>query len=276
MKCAYGAGILDCLLDDSITFDYCIGVSAGSANTASYLAGQRGRNLRFYTQHIHEPDYFGFHSWLKHGDLFNLQYIYGTLTNSDGGDPIDYPAILSNPAQFEIVATNAFTGKPHYFDKTEMKQDDYRVIMASCALPAACKPVTIDGIPYYDGGASDAIPAARALEQGCDKLVFILSKPRDFVKEKEGLRPLYTALCRRYPNIIDDLDQRHIMYKRCQDLMFSLEKQGKALIFCPSRHLAMSTYGMDEKANQALYDLALSDYRGQREKLLGFISSVDS
>ena len=39
MKCAYSAGILDRFLDDKITFDYCIGVSAGAANTLSYLAG---------------------------------------------------------------------------------------------------------------------------------------------------------------------------------------------------------------------------------------------
>ena len=57
MKCAYSAGILDRFLDEHITFDYCIGVSAGSANVASYLAGQRGRNLRFYVDHLHEPGY---------------------------------------------------------------------------------------------------------------------------------------------------------------------------------------------------------------------------
>ena len=51
MKCAYSAGILDAFLDDNVTFDYCMGVSAGAANTASYLAGQRGRNLRFYIEH---------------------------------------------------------------------------------------------------------------------------------------------------------------------------------------------------------------------------------
>ena len=45
MKCAYSAGILDKFLDDHIQFDYCIGVSAGAANTLSYLAGQRGRNI---------------------------------------------------------------------------------------------------------------------------------------------------------------------------------------------------------------------------------------
>ena len=133
MKCAYSAGILDRFLDEHITFDYCIGVSAGSANTASYLAGQRGRNLRFYVDHLNEPGYMGVKNLLRTGQFFGLQYIYQTLTNSDGADPIDYPAIVENPAEFELVATDAATGKPVYFTKDDMKQDDYRAIMASCA-----------------------------------------------------------------------------------------------------------------------------------------------
>ena len=53
MKCAYNAGILDAFLDYGITFDYCIGVSGGAGNVASYVVGQRGRNLRFCTDDIH-------------------------------------------------------------------------------------------------------------------------------------------------------------------------------------------------------------------------------
>lgn len=61
---------------------------------ASYLAGQRGRNLRFYVDHLHEPGYMGVKNLLRTGQFFGLQYIYQTLTNSDGADPIDYPAIV--------------------------------------------------------------------------------------------------------------------------------------------------------------------------------------
>lgn len=39
----HAAGVFDYCLDTGIQFDYCIGVSAGSANVASYLAGQKGR-----------------------------------------------------------------------------------------------------------------------------------------------------------------------------------------------------------------------------------------
>ena len=62
MKCAYNAGILDAFLDQGITFDYCIGVSGGAGNVASFMAGQKGRNLRFFTDHIHSPGYFGIKS----------------------------------------------------------------------------------------------------------------------------------------------------------------------------------------------------------------------
>lgn len=107
MKCAYNAGILDAFLDEQITFDYCIGVSAGAGDVASYLAGQKGRNLRFFTEHIHSSRYFGVKSMLETGDLFGLQYIYGELTRSEGKDPLDFLAFMRNPARYEAVVTNA-------------------------------------------------------------------------------------------------------------------------------------------------------------------------
>ena len=45
----YAAGVLDYCLDHDIRFNLDIGISAGSANMASFAARQRGRNLRFYT-----------------------------------------------------------------------------------------------------------------------------------------------------------------------------------------------------------------------------------
>ena len=100
MKCAYSAGVLDAFLDAHINFDYVIAVSAGAANAASYLAGQRGRNLRFYTDWTHDPGYFGLKSYLKTGNLFGLHYIYADLTNSTGKDPLDFPALLANPTEY--------------------------------------------------------------------------------------------------------------------------------------------------------------------------------
>lgn len=273
MKCAYSAGILDRFLDDNISFDYAIGVSAGSANTATFLARQRGRNKRFYTEYLNDPEYLGIKNYLENGEVFGLQYIYGTLSNSDGKDPIDFEALMANPTDFEVVATDAWTGKPTYFGKDMIKQDDYSIIMASSALPVACQPVRINNRFYYDGGVSDAIPVKRAFEKGCDKIVVISSKPYDFVKNPEGARVVYkNAMKKKFPNMITAIDNRHLMYRRCSALMRKYEKDGKAFIFAPSNPPKMSTYAKDKEIEEELYNLGLSDYDKLRDDLQEFLN----
>lgn len=272
MKCAYNAAILDAFLDHNITFAYCIGASGGSGNLASYLAGQRGRNLRFFTEHIHNPGYFGLRSFLKTGDLFGLQYIYGTLTNSMGKDPLDFPSLKNNPAEYEVVVTNALTGKAEYFGKETMVQDDYRLIMASSAIPAACRPVELNEIPYFDGGLSDAIPVSRALEKGCDRLVVILSKMRDYVRKPQGMRFLYTMRCHQYPQIISLIDHRHIAYNQNLQEVFALEREGKAFVFAPSHPIHVGTYSMNEQSERDLYALGMEDFNQQQDALAAFMT----
>lgn len=272
MKCAYNAGILDDFLEEKISFDYCIGVSAGAGNLASYLAGQHGRNLRFFTQHIHSPEYFGVKSLLKTGDLFGLQYIYGTLTRSAGKDPLDYEAILRNPTQYEAVVTNAITGQAEYYGKEMLHQDDYRLLMASSAIPAVCRPVQLHGIPYYDGGLSDAIPVGRALGQGCDRLVVILSKNRDYLRTPQKMRFLYSRICRSYPRVVEAIDHRHETYNRNLQEVFALEKAGKAFVFAPTKAIHMSTYSIREKSARELYELGRQDFATARLALKEFLA----
>lgn len=271
MKCAYGAGIMDAFLDEGITFDYCIGVSGGSGNVASYLAGQRGRNLRFFTDHIHSPDYFGLKSLLKTGDLFGLEYIYGDLTRRDGEDPLDFPALMKNPAEYEVVVTNALTGKPEYYGREMMQQDDYRLIMASSAIPVACHPVELNGTPYFDGGLTDAIPVRRAMERGCEKLVVLLTKNRNYVRKPQGMRGLYRRVCRKYPRIVEAIDRRHEVYNDNLRDVFSLEREGTAFVFAASEPIHVGTYSMKEEAERALYDLGLRDFSARKAELLEFL-----
>jgi predicted patatin/cPLA2 family phospholipase len=277
MKCAYSAGILDAFLDENITFDYCIGVSAGAANTLSYLAGQRERNLRFYTEHLDDPRYLSLKSLFSTGNLFGLQYIYGTLTNSDGADPLDYSAVMKNPTEFYMAATNARTGKAVYFSKNDLIPDDYRPVMASCALPCFCRPVQWKDNYYYDGGVADSIPVQHALDHDCDKLVVILSNPRGFEKQPEAYRSIYKRMLRKYPKTVEGIDNRHINYRHSIALANKLEKKGTAFIFAPSRQLPLSTFSKDAALEQQLYDLGLEDYQTKTAEFHRFLQqSVSS
>lgn len=271
MKCAYAAGVLDKFLDDNINFDYVIGVSAGSANGLSYLAGQRGRNLRFYTEHIYDKGYLGIKNFLKTGNAFGLDYIYSTITNSDGKDPLDYEKVMSNHAEYECVATNALTGAATFFSKEHFQKDNYLEIKASSAIPGACKPVMIEGIPYFDGSISDALPIGRALEKKCQKIVVITSKPRDFVRHQEKHRWLYASRCAKYPKVVQTIDEHHMAYNYQFRAMLSMEKSGNVFIIAPSKHLNTSTFAKNAETNMKMYNLGLSDYEFQKENLLRFL-----
>ena len=80
----FGAGVLDFCMDNGIHFDHFVGVSAGSANGASYIAGQKGRNLVFYNEYAFRKEYMSWENFRKTGSYIDLDYIYGTLrTHAD-------------------------------------------------------------------------------------------------------------------------------------------------------------------------------------------------
>ena len=136
----YAAGVLDYCMDQGIRFDVGIGVSAGSANLASYTAGQKGRNYQFYIEYAFRKQYMSLGNFIRKKSYVDMDYVYGTLCGADGENPLDYPALRDNPMEFYVVATDAETGQPKYFDKTDIRQDDYSIMKASSAIPFVCKP----------------------------------------------------------------------------------------------------------------------------------------
>lgn len=271
MKCAYSAGVLDRFLDDGVSFDECIGVSAGSGNLASYLADQRERNLHFYTIYQNHPEYLGMKNYLKHGSYFNLQYIYGTITNSTGIDPVDYDALQANPAEYFLTATNAKTGEAEYLSREDMARDDFRAIMASCAIPVVCKPVELNDKLYFDGGVADSIPVQKALDDGCEKLVVILENPRCFVRRPQRYKPFYHVLLRKYPNVVKKIDDRHLRYHEVIAQIKELEMKGKAFVFAPSQEGKVKTTTKDSGEILEQYDLGIADYDARRDELRTFL-----
>lgn len=257
MRGIYGAGVMDYFLENDIIFDYCMGVSAGSANVASYLASQKGRNLRFYTIHALDKRYMSMHNWIKTKSYFGLDFIYTTLTNEL--DPIDYDILLSTKTKVNIVATNAASGKPHYFTNDDFQRNNCEILKASCAIPAVCKPVNVKGKYYFDGGVSDPIPISKAISDGCDKVVVILTKPIDYIKKQERMRHIYPLFLKEYPLIIDALSCRHTVYMNSIKQLLELEKDGKAVIISPTQKQRISTATKKIDILENFYKLGYND-----------------
>lgn len=255
----YGAGIFDYCMEQGIHFDYCIGVSAGSANVCSYIAGQKGRNYQFYTDYSFRKEYMSMKNLLRQGSYINMDYIYGELSNTGGENPLDYEKLKESDVELRVVATNAVTGKPVYFDKNDMCQDNYSIMKASCCIPLVCKPYRIKGVPYYDGGLSDPIPVQKALDDGCDKVVVILTKPIDTIRvAKKDAFPA-RVLKRKYPKSGEDLACRYKTYNDQVRLAKKYQKQGKVLILAPDDCCGMETLTKDKSALDKMYHKGYRD-----------------
>jgi len=261
----YGAGVLDRCIDENIVFNYAAGVSAGSANCASYCAGQKGRNFVFYTDYAFRPEYMGFGNLRKTGSFIGLDYIYSDLSNSAGEYPLNYEKMISSPTDFEIVATNAETGEAVYFNKTDMEKDRYDIIKASCCVPFVNLPYIIGGVPYYDGGISDPVPFERAFMQGCDKVVIILTKPVDAVLSNSRNSFAAKMLEKKYPAAANKTKSCNEVYLESVAKALELQNRGKVLIIAPDDIGGLKTLSKDVSVLKKLYIKGYHDARKIKE-----------
>ena len=253
----YAAGVLDYCMDCGISFQLGIGVSAGSANLASYAAGQKGRNLKFYTEYGARNEYASFSNFLKKKTFIDMDYVYSTLSNSCGEDPIDFQAFQENPMEYYVVATDAETGRAHYWGKSDLHPDCYDPLKASCAIPFVCHPYAVSGREYFDGALSDPVPIRKAFDLGCDKVVLLLTKPEDDIRTPGGDIRLSRLIRRRYPNAADGLCRRAQAYNSSIALAEQYAREGKLQIIAPDNTCGVTTLTRDRSEQNHRKLLAL-------------------
>lgn len=261
----YTVGVLDCLADHAIMFDYCIGVSAGAANACSFLSGQPGRNRRINTGYARDRRYMSLSNYLKKKSFFGMDFIFDELPNRL--DPFDYEAFFSCPTQMEVGVTNLETAQAEYFDKESMREHYTDVLKASASVPLFSPSVRMDGSDYYDGGTADPIPFERALAQGCDRLVIVLTRDRNYVKEPTRGWLIYSKIFKDHQPMVHLLDMRHHIYNEQRRRIFEMEKAGQAIVLAPSRPLDMMMFESRREKLLKTWELGYINASAQLEKI---------
>jgi predicted patatin/cPLA2 family phospholipase len=191
MRGIFAAGVLDGFLDLGLTdFDLAIGTSAGACNLASFLAGQRERNLRCYVNIMARPGLFSLRRALRGGHYMDLDALWDAFAREE---PLDEQAIVASRTQLVAVNTCARTAQPIYLTAEQPNIHDF--LKAGCALPLLYRgPVSIRGESVVDGGLVDPIPAREAYRRGARRLLVIRSRPSHVVKHKSPLDAVLARL----------------------------------------------------------------------------------
>lgn len=259
----FSCGVQDLFLEEDLMPDYFVGVSAGIAYGVSYLARQRERNLRVMEDYMADKRYMGMHHLLDRSEraFYNTRFVFDEVPNKL--IPLDYEAIAQYPGTVEAVVTNIHTGKAEYLEVPRGK-DMRDILVASCSLPVLFQPVKIGKHYYLDGGIADSIPYEHAFEMGCDKLIVVLTREREYVKTKEKAIAVTNFLYQKYPKIVEALNLRAERYNESMKRLRQLEDEGKVFVIAPETTFGVGRTETDTVKLRRLYD---EGYRIAKEQM---------
>ena len=249
--------------------DYCVGVSAGIAYGVSYISKQSGRNLEILTRYANDKRYMSKRNLFKPSNrcYFGLKFTYEEIPNRLV--PFDYETFTAFPGEVEAVVTNLETGGPEYIP-VPRRDDQFQVLQATCAMPLLFPIYHINGIPCLDGGSSDGIPYGRAVQKGCDRIVVVLTRERDYRRTPEQYQALVDLRYRRYPNFRATMHSRAERYNACREELFRLEKEGKVILLAPKSTQGFSRIEKDVDKIKALWQDGYDLGRARAEEIRAF------
>lgn len=263
VRTVYSCGVTDCFLKNGIDFNYVLGVSAGMAYGVSYLSRQYGRNLEILTKYVNDRRYMGWRNMLRPGNrhcYFGLQFGYVDIPNRLV--PFDYAAFARWPGLAEAEVTDLATGQAAYFP---MLPDDpnTELLQATCAMPLLFPIYEIGGIRCLDGGCAEPVPWQRAFDMGCDRVVVVLTREREYRRKAESTQRLIEQVYRRYPNFVETMRTRAERSNRSREELFRLEREGRAFVLCPDDTRGFSRTERDVNKIRALWQQGF-DHAGAR------------
>jgi predicted patatin/cPLA2 family phospholipase len=270
MRGLFTAGILDVLMENNVTFDGVVGVSAGATFGCNFISHQIGRTLRYNMSQRKNPKYMGIRSLIKTGDYVGGEYAYHVLPTKL--DVFDFEAFEKNPTEFHVVTTNVRTGEAIYHRIDKVDYTGMEWIRASASMPIISRPVAIGDYEMLDGGIADSIPLRYFESEGFKRNIVILTQPKGFKKKLTKLMPVFKATMRKYPAIIEGMSKRHLMYNRELDYISQQQMAGKCLVICPSDTLPIGRTSLNAKKMQYVYDMGRKAGEDNLEAIRKFIA----
>lgn len=257
MRGMFTCGVLDVIMENGISFDGAVGVSAGATFGCNIKSRQIGRALRYNKKYCKDKRYHSIRSLLTTGDIYNVPFCYDELPYKL--DKWDIDAFKANPMEFYCVATDINTGKPVYHKCETGGKEDIIWIQASASMPLVSRPVEINGGVYLDGGISDSIPLKFMEGLGYDKILVIETQPKDYVKGRQKYMPLVRWMLRKYPNMIKAMEERYLMYNEQKRYVREKEEKGEIEVIRPLEPLNISPVETDEKELERVYQLGRAE-----------------
>lgn len=196
-------------------FDEIYATSAGGVNAAYFLSGQGRRGMTVYFDDIASRRFINPWRVFK---IVDVDYAYDRVVSLH----LDEAAIRASSVRFLLSVTDAETGLNELLDVRARPEPVPLLLKASSALPVLYnRRIALDGREYVDGGVSDSLPIARAIENGCTDILVLASSRWDVPMARPGLwmqTCFYLMMGRRHPALMRAFASMHEAVNRSRRL----------------------------------------------------------
>ena len=269
MRGLFSAGIMDVMMENGITFDGVIGVSAGAAFGCNYKSRQPGRAIRYNKRFAKDKRYCSMQSFLRTGDLFGAEYAYHIVPNEY--DIFDNETYEQNPLEFWLVCTDVETGQPVYKRCDKGGDVTFDWVRASASMPVVSKVVELEGYKLLDGGITDSIPLKAFQQEGFERNIVILTQPLGYEKKPSRFLPIIRMSLRKYPRVVEAMAMRHLMYNEELAYVEQEVRRGTTMAIYPDKPLPIGHISHDPAEMQRVYDIGREMGERKLEEMKSFL-----
>lgn len=181
--------------------------------------------------------------------------------------PFDFQAFHAAKEKFFIGTTDCQSGLPVYFEKNESPEDILTIIRASSSVPFMANPVAYRGLQLMDGGVSDPIPIRKALADGVEKPVIVLTKTKGYRKKPFRYSRTSRYFYKEYIGLIHTLEMHWQRYNELLAEIEEWENEGKVFIIRPSAEPKVSNAERNPDKLEQLYHQGYADAQQAYESL---------
>ena len=272
MRGVFTCGVLDWLMDNDVHFPYVIGVSAGACNGASYISNQRGRAKFSNVDLLDKYHYIGVKHYLKKRNLLDFDLLFNDFPNHIL--PFDFDTYANVGKRFEMVVSNCVTGQAEYLEEYTNHDRLLNILRASSSMPFFSPIVELNGVPLLDGGVCDSIPVMRAMEEGFENNIVVLTRNKGYRKKEINIK-LPRWVYRKYPMMREALDQRNVLYNAQLDLVDKLEDEGRVIVVRPEELMTIERIEKDTAKLEYFYEHGYHCAEHALSSVLGSLTNVD-
>ena len=270
MRSLFSEGFFDVMQAEGIAVDGIVGVSAGALFGCNYKSHQPGRGLRYNTRFRSDSRYMGWKSFLRTGNYVSAQFAYHTMPLEL--DLFDTDTFEADPTEFHLVCTDIEIGQPIYHQVKHVDDTELEWFRATGSMPIVSRPVHINGLSLLDGGMVDCIPLRYFQQQGFDRNIVVLTRPRGYQKKPTRITPLFHLFHPQHPYVAKCMARRHEMYNAQLRYIEEQAQLGNTLLIYPDAPLNIGRTELNADKMRTLYEAGQHKAQSMLDQLHAFVN----